>query len=149
MAKLTVPQRGQPLDVSYMYSLVETVNQLSEIVGSNQSITEIKGSSGVPKTVATGRAVIYGVTKSVATSKNIISTDNEVTFNVDYNFNSPPIVVATPWNAGNTDAGKNVSVVITQVSSTNASFLVRFNTNGLATVDVNVLAIGIPTKWNV
>jgi hypothetical protein len=144
MAKLTVPQRGQPLDVSYMYSLVETVNQLSEIVGSNQSITEIKGSSGVPKTVATGRAVIYGVTKSVATSKNVISTDNEVTFNVDYNFNSPPIVVATPWNAGNTDAGKNVSVVITQVTASTASFLVRFNTVGVATVDVNVLAIGIP-----
>jgi hypothetical protein len=144
MAKLTVPQRGQPLDVSYMYSLVETVNQLSEIVGSNQSITEIKGSSGVPKTVATGRAVIYGVTKSVATSKNIISTDNEVTFNVDYNFNSPPIVVATPWNAGNTDAGKNVSVVITKVSNSSASFLVRFDATGVATVDVNVLAIGIP-----
>jgi hypothetical protein len=145
MAKLTVPQRGQPLDVSYMYQLVETVNQLSDIVGTNQSVTQIKNDkSGTSNTVGTGRASIVGITAVVASSKDITATDNQVPFSVNYNFKHPPIVVATPFDTGNTNAGKNVSVVITQVTASTASFLVRFNTVGVATVDVNVLAIGIP-----
>lgn len=144
MAKLTVPQRGQPLDVSYMYSLVETVNQLSEVVGTTQNVTQIVASNGKSNTVGTGRSSIVGITTNVATSRQITSTDNQVPFTVNYNFKYAPIIVATPWNTGDTDAGKNVSVVITKVSNTSASFLVRFETNGLATVDVNVLAIGIP-----
>ena len=145
MAKLTVPQRGQPLDVSYMYQLVETVNQLSDIVGTNQSVTQIKNDkTGTSNTVGTGRASIVGITAVVASSKDITATDNQVPFAVNYNFKYPPIVVATPFDTGNTNAGKNVSVVITQVTGTTASFLVRFNTTGVASVDVNVLAIGIP-----
>ena len=144
MAKLTVPQRGQPLDVSYMYSLVETVNQLSDIVGTTQNVTQIVASDGKSNTVATGRAGIVGITTNVASSKTITTSENQIPFTVSYSFKYPPIVVATPFNTGNTDAGKNVSVVITQVSSTSASFLVRFDTTGVATVDVNVLAIGIP-----
>lgn len=144
MAKLTVPQRGQPLDVSYMYSLVETVNQLSEVVGTTQNVTQIVASNGKSNTVGTGRSSVLGITTNVATSRQITSTDNQVPFTVNYNFKYPPIIVATPWNTGDTDAGKNVSVVITKVSNTSASFLVRFDTIGTATVDVNVLAIGIP-----
>ena len=145
MAKLTVPQRGQPLDVYYMYQLVETVNQLSDIVGTNQSVAQFKNDKlGTSKSIGTGRASIVGITAVVASSKDITATDNQVPFAVTYNFKYPPIVVATPFDTGNTPAGKNVSVVITQVSATTASFLVRFNTTGVATVDVNVLAIGIP-----
>ncbi len=142
MAKLIVPQRGQPLDVSYMYSLVETVNQLSEVVGDNQSMTKIIGSNGKSNTVATARSNILGITTNVATSKNVTAGMQEP-FAINYNFKYPPIVVATPWNTGDTDAGKSVSVVITKVSTTSASFLVRYDTAGVATVDINVLAIGI------
>ena len=142
MAKLIVPQRGQPLDVSYMYSLVETVNQLSEVVGDNQSMTKIIGRNGKSNTVATARSNILGITTNVATSKNVTAGMQEP-FAINYNFKYPPIVVATPWNTGDTDAGKSVSVVITKVSTTSASFLVRYDTAGVATVDINVLAIGI------
>lgn len=143
MAKLTVPQRGQPLDVSYMYSLVETVNQLSEVIGTTQNITQIVSSNGTSNTVQTGRSSIVGITTNVATSKNVTAGAQEP-FSINYNFKYPPIIVATPWNTGDTDAGKNVSVVITKVSNTTASFLVRYDTGGVATVDINVLAIGIP-----
>jgi hypothetical protein len=143
MAKLTVPQRGQPLDVSYMYSLVETVNQLSEVVGTTQNITQIVSSNGTSNTVQTGRSSIVGITTNVATSKNVTAGAQEP-FSINYNFKYPPIIVATPWNTGDTDAGKNVSVVITKVSNTTASFLVRYDTGGVATLDINVLAIGIP-----
>ena len=144
MAKLTVPQRGQPLDVSYIYSLVETVNQLTDQIGtSQQNVTQIISSDGKSNTIGTARSTIVGITTNVATSKNVTAGTQEP-FAINYNFKYPPIVVATPWNTGDTDAGKNVSVVITKVSNTNASFLVRYDTSGVATVDINVLAIGIP-----
>ena len=145
MARIPVPQRGQPLDVSYVYNLVETVNQLSDIVGTNQSVTQIRNDkTGTSNTVGTGRASILGATVNVATSLQILTAGAQESFVINYNFKYPPIIVATPWNTGDTDAGKNVSVVITKVSNSSASFLVRFDTTGVATVDVNVLAIGIP-----
>jgi hypothetical protein len=144
MARLTVPQRGQPLDVSYIYSLVETVNQLTDQLGtSQQNVTQIVKKDGTSNTVGTGRSSILGVTTNIATSKTVTPGSQEP-FSINYNFKYPPIVVATPWNTGDTDAGKNVSVVVTKVSNTSASFLVRFDTGGVATVDINVLAIGIP-----
>jgi hypothetical protein len=145
MARIPVPQRGQPLDVSYIYNLVDTVNQLSDIVGTNQSVTQIQNTkAGISNTIATGRASILGATVNVATSLQIKTIGEQESFVINYNFKYPPIVVATPWNTGDTDAGKNVSVVITKVSNSSASFLVRFDATGVATVDVNVLAIGIP-----
>ena len=145
MARIPVPQRGQPLDVSYVYNLVDTVNQLSDIVGTNQSVTQIRNDkTGTSNTVGTGRASILGATVNVATSLQILTAGAQESFVINYNFKYPPIIVATPWNTGDTDAGKNVSVVITKVSNSSASFLVRFDTTGVATVDVNVLAIGIP-----
>jgi hypothetical protein len=145
MARIPVPQRGQPLDVSYIYNLVDTVNQLSDIVGTNQSVTQIQNTkAGISNTIGTGRASILGATVNVATSLQIKTIGEQQSFLINYNFKYPPIVVATPWNTGDTDAGKNVSVVITKVSNSSASFLVRFDATGVATVDVNVLAIGIP-----
>jgi hypothetical protein len=34
MARIPLPERGQPLDVPYIYKLVETVNKLSTEVSS-------------------------------------------------------------------------------------------------------------------
>lgn len=43
MAKLPLPERGQPLDVTYIYSLVDTINDLSTQNSSTASnYTEIE-----------------------------------------------------------------------------------------------------------
>jgi hypothetical protein len=37
MAKVPLPERGQPLDVTYLYQLIEAVNDLSTNVASKQT----------------------------------------------------------------------------------------------------------------
>ena len=56
------------------------------------------------------------------------------------------VVVATPWNVSGTDAGKNASVYISSVTNTSATLVAKFTSNGIATLDVNVLVIGIPPQ---
>lgn len=149
MPELPIPQRGQPLDVSYISSIVTTVNQLlrqSSPTSSNN--TKIVGTT-TPRTeyaVPTPGASIYGETVNV-TNAATTTAGGEIPFKVNFSFKYPPIVVATPWNKGGTEAGKNVSIYLTNVTTSEANLVAKFASNGVATIDVNVLVIGIP-NWN-
>ncbi len=74
MAKLPTPDRGQPLDVSYIYQIVDAVNDISEQVS---SATYKYASIGTP-TSGTQSALITD-TKIVAGTVDIYSTLTDVT----------------------------------------------------------------------
>lgn len=144
--KLIVPQRGQPLDVSYINDIVTTVNELLDQASpKTTNITKIVRISPqrAENAVPTPGASIYGETVNVANA-TATTAGAEVPFKVSFSYQYPPIVVATPWNRGGTDAGKNVSVYITNITTSEANLVAKFPSNGTATVDVNVLVIGIP-----
>jgi hypothetical protein len=148
MAKIPLPERGQPLDLSYIYQLSNAVNELSDELSTTTSrYTTIESASSGMQTVKTSDARIIGKFVPV-TNNSSVNPDGEVEFY--YNFGSDfayvPIVTATPIliEESTTGSGKDLSVVLTSVTRSRVVGVVRFNKIGVASVGVNLLIVGIP-----
>jgi hypothetical protein len=144
MAKVPLPERGQPLDVTYIYQLAEALNDISTQVSSaTYKTTTIDTASG-PESVKTSEAKVVGGYKVVVNNRSVTAA-TEVPFEYSYNdFKYIPIVTATPVNIGDSPAGQNVTVTLTSVTTTKVNGIVRFNAAGNLTVAVNLIIVGIP-----
>jgi hypothetical protein len=87
---------------------------------------------------------VFAKTHLLGASKKVAAGE-QVSFSVPFksNFTTPPIVVATPFDTEQTTAGQSISLVITSVTTTDVSFIARYNVEGITSTKVNVLAIGI------
>lgn len=147
MARISPPDRGQPLDVTYIYQLVETVNDLSTQVSSGiSSYTSVDTPNSGKQNTATSKAKMVGGIQQVA-NNSTVNAGNEKTFVYSYGskFKYPPVVTATAINGPNgTAAGKNVTVVLNAPGQEQVTGTVRFNESGEVTLFVHIIAIGIP-----
>jgi hypothetical protein len=146
MAKVPLPERGQPLDVSYIYQLANALNELSTQISPATYKYVTVDTVGVGKqSVKASEARIIGGYVDVVSSATQ-TAGQEVAFSYDFptDFKYAPIATATPVNVGGTDAGKNVSVVLKTITTSKIEGIVRFNTTGDLSVAVNIIVIGIP-----
>lgn len=145
MAKVALPDRGQPLDLAYIYQLAQAINNLSDQLSPVTEKSVIINTDGTDRSARTSDARVVGKTISVTQGLSV-GSGQEVTVPVQLgSFAYKPIVTATPViNSEVTQSSTDVSVIIKEVTSSSATIVVRFNTIGVATVDVNVLAVGIP-----
>jgi hypothetical protein len=147
MAKLPLPERGQPLDVTYVYEMANAINQIATEASSTTKNVSVDTPVNGTQYSKVGDVKIFASYISVVNSASKTSGE-EVTFSIPFNnflFKYPPIVTATPVNVGNTVAGRNVTVVISSITASGAQGVVRFNsTGGDLSVGVNAIVIGIP-----
>jgi hypothetical protein len=147
MAKVPLPDRGQPLDLSYIYQLAEAINNLSnQLSPVNAKYTTVDTVSNGKQTIRTSDARIVGGRVNV-TNASANTARNEQEFSYTFSdFAYPPIVTATPivTDIANTQASKDVSVVLTNVTVSQVTGIVRFGTSGVANIGVNLTIIGIP-----
>ena len=146
MAKVPLPERGQPLDVSYLYQLTNALNLLSDQVSTaTYNYTTIDTVSAGKQNIKTSEARMIGGSITVASNSTVTASTTKTfsyTFPSDYKYT--PIVTASPINTGKTSAGENVSVVLTDITRSSVNGLVRFNASGDVSVIVNLIIIGIP-----
>jgi hypothetical protein len=150
MAKIPLPERGQPIDVSYIYQITNAVNQISDQVNSagfNYTTIEVPGIGR--QNIKTSESRIIAATIPVTTNSQQTSGSTKAfSYSYNGNFKYPPVVTATIVNnnvtgtAGN--AGDNAVVVLTDINSNSLSGLVRFNASGNVTTSVNLIIVGIP-----
>ena len=146
MAKIPLPERGQPIDVAYLYQIANGINQLSDQVSSaTYNYATIDTASAGPQNVKTSEMRVVGGSIAVANNSTVTAATTK-TFSYKFagDFKYTPIVTATPVNTGKTSAGENVSVVITDVTRSSVDGLVRFNSSGDLSIVVNLIIIGIP-----
>lgn len=148
MAKVPLPERGQPLDVAYIYTLANALNDLSVQVSPStyKYVTvDTPGSGAGKQSVKTSESRIIGGYIEVA-NNSTVSAGNEKSFSYDFpaEFKFAPIATATPVNIGNTAAGRNVSVILKTVTTSKVEGTVRFNSSGDVSVAVNLIVVGIP-----
>lgn len=146
MAKVPLPERGQPLDVTYIYQLAETINDLATQVSSaTYNYTTIDTVSAGKQSVKTSEARVIGGDVEVA-NNSTVSAGNEKTFSYDFpsDFKYAPIATATPINIGNTPAGQNVTVILKSVTTSRVEGVVRFGASGDLSLNVNIIVVGIP-----
>jgi hypothetical protein len=146
MARIPVPERGQPLDLTYIYQVVNAVNEISSELSPSvyKYLTVDTPSAGKQSLRASEARFIAGFVQ--VANNSTVNAGNEKTFPYSFptDFKYPPIVTATLVNIGNTSAGKDASVVITNVTTSGIDGIVKFNTSGDVSVGVNLIAIGIP-----
>jgi hypothetical protein len=145
MAKVPLPERGQPLDVTYIYQLVEAVNFLStQISDATYNYTDVDVVGGEKQSLKTSNTKFIGKFKSIANNETV-TAGQEKSYSIDYsNFKFPPIVTLSIVNTSGTTAGANTAVVLESVTTTQANFTVRYGVSGTATVGINLIAIGVP-----
>jgi hypothetical protein len=139
MATLNSPNRGQPIDVSLLSSIVEAVSDL-------QNTQNTATQSTVNKTKANTTSLkFYAETQSV--SINNITTSPEEKFSFFYpSFTSVPVALAGITNVTSTVSGGNAAtVVLTSVTRERADGIIKFpsGSSGSVTIEVNFIAIGL------
>ena len=146
MAKIPLPERGQPLDVPYIYKLVDTVNQLStEVSSATFNYATIDTRTAGKQNAKTSETRIVGGYVPVVATLSTVSASTEKTFFLEFtDFKFAPIVSATLENIGGTPAGKNVNVILTSVTTSRVDGFVRFGESGNLAVAVNLIIVGIP-----
>lgn len=147
MSKIPTPDRGQPIDVSYIAQLATAVNELSaQVVGYSGRYTSIDTVSADTQHVRTGDSRIVGGYVRV-TNNSTTSPDGEGTFSYNFSdFAYAPIATATPIliDENSTESGKDISVVLTKITTNRVEGIVKFKTIGVASVGINLLMIGVP-----
>jgi hypothetical protein len=146
MATIPLPERGQPIDLSYIYQIAEAINDLSLQVSptNNRYVTIETPADGKQSTVSSG-VKINAAYVSVYTNKTVKPGD-EQTFSYNYpaEYKFAPVATATPVNVSDTPAGRSVSVILKSVTTSRVDGVVRFNADGEASVGVNLIIVGIP-----
>lgn len=147
MAKIPLPQRGQPIDLTYLYDIANAVNNLSsQISPSSYKYVTVSTPTSGPQSVKASEAKIIGGYVEVANNSTVsASNEKEFSFNITGGeFKYAPIVTATPIMIGTTDSGKSASVILKNITTSKVEGIVKFNTSGDASVGVNLIIIGIP-----
>ena len=146
MAILPVPERGQPLDVTYIYSIVKAVNELSEQIspGTYKYVTLDTPTAGKQSVKASEARIIGGYVQVTTSQTQTAGSSQPFSYNFSSEFKFAPIVTATPINIGNTDAGKDVTVTLKSISTSKVEGLVKFNAAGDTSIGINLVIIGIP-----
>jgi hypothetical protein len=83
----------------------------------------------------------------VVTVDNGSATSGDVPFEFSFSaFAYAPVVTATPYasSSNGSEASKDVTVVLTSVTTNKVNGIVRFGSNGVASVDVHAIVVGIP-----
>ena len=146
MSKIPLPERGQPLDLSYIYQLATAINQLSSSISLStyKYLTIDTKTSNGRQSIRTSEAKIIGAYVDV-TSSAVTGGTTEISKTYSFsNYRVPPVVTASIVNDGGTPAGEDASVVITKVTTSEVGFKVKFRTSGNVNVGVNLIIVGLP-----
>lgn len=143
MARVPIPQQGQPLDLAYIATLANAVNQLSE-----EGAVLAQGNNFILKGRLTDTPSSYKLYSAQIIAQEIIfvagtsdTLEQTVSFS-PYNFSTPPIVTATLVNTSNTEA----IVSLKNVTSGSVTVLVKFPTSENNSTGVSIMAVGIPSS---
>jgi hypothetical protein len=146
MAIIPIPERGQPLDVTYISQIVQAVNTLSTSISTSSSKTlTVDTLANGQQGARVSDSKIVGGYKEVV-NKTSVTAGQEEPFTYTYSeYKYPPIITATPVNISGTSAGSNVSIILkTPITTNRVDGIVRFNVAGEASVGVNLIIIGVP-----
>lgn len=141
--KIPVPQRGQPLDVDYIYQIINQLNTLTNQISANSTtLSTVDNGIVGQKDVTTNNLRFVAITKNI--KKDAATANQSQTWFIDFSpqFLYVPVVTATAVNKNGSAAGDNLSVVIKNVSTSRVDGSVRFGTSGNIDVNVNIIAIG-------
>lgn len=147
MARLPTPDRGQPIDVPYIYNIVNAINSVADQVdASSQKYTTIYTRDVLRQDIRTSDTKFFASYVDLPQQLQVSQGDSrEFSFDISgVGFRYPPIATVSPVNTGSSTASNDVNVTITSITNSRIDGFVRFNSSGQVDIAINVIAIGIP-----
>jgi hypothetical protein len=147
MARLPLPDRGQPIDVPYIYNMVSAINDVSDQVdASAEKYTTVYSRDAGKQDQRTSDTKFYANFFDLPQQLQVNQGDTrEFSFDISgAGFKYAPIVTATPINTGTSSASNDVLVVIASITASRIDGFVRFNSSGTVDIAINCIAIGVP-----
>lgn len=143
MARVPIPQQGQPLDLAYISTLANAVNQLSEEGAALAQGNNFIFQGGLTSTPASYK--LYGAQVFAQEISVDGGTSDEaerlISFS-PYNFTSPPVVTATLV----APADNQAIVSLKNITSSSATVVVKFSTSDNNSTRVSIVAVGVPSN---
>lgn len=141
--KIPLPQRGQPIDVDYLYQIVKEVNSLNDKISTSSTTLSVIN-NGIRKDSTVNNLRFYAETKNVKTgAAPSAGTSEQWSFDFSPAFKEVPVVVASVVNNTTSNIGDNIVVTIRTITTSKVTGQVRYNTSGgNVNVNVNIIAIG-------
>lgn len=141
--RLPLPERGQPLDIDYLYQMATQINSLTnQITSTSTSLSTID--NGITGRVDNTTNNLRFVAKTKSIKVGSVSAGTSEAWFEDFapDFLYVPIVVVTPVNNTLSTAGNNVTIVIKNVTTGRVDGNILYNTSGNVDLNINVIAIG-------
>lgn len=146
MAQIPLPERGQPVDLSYIYQIADAINNLSTQVApsTNKYVTVETPLDGKQSVLSSGVKMNAAYVEVYNNSSVLAGSEQPFSYTYPAEYKFAPVATATPVNVGGTTAGKDISVILKSVTTSRVDGIVKFNASGDVTVGVNLIIIGIP-----
>lgn len=142
--RIPLPERGQPIDLNYLYQIASAVNDLNTRVASSDTTSVVDNGIQLPENVTTSNLRFYATGAVNIAKPNVTAGTSDpwsVTFNSDFLYT--PVAVATVRNNTSSTAGNNITLVIKNVTTGRVDGNIIYNERGSIDININVIAIGV------
>jgi len=141
--KIPLPERGQPIDLAYMYQIANSINDLNNQISGTIATSTVNNGIELREDLSTNNLKFYAttVTYEAGSVSAGTSRDWDVTFSPSFLY--VPVVTATVQNNTSSTAGNNITLVIKNITTGRVDGNIRYNEAGSINISINVIAIGL------
>ena len=144
---IDLPAIGQPLDVEYIYQMINEINTLStKISNTSDRISAITSPGASTLYSRTGDLKVVAGYTIVSSGGTSVSVNEALDWQHQFKqeFSRIPVVTATPVNTGASGSTLDASITINSISTKGVTGKVYFNQAGSSVaLNVSVIAIGV------
>jgi hypothetical protein len=139
MAQIELPDRGQPLDISYLFRIAQEINRVSELVGTTFSKIKYRDTS-TPSQLLTSNLAFYAETQKIIDANLSVQPNAPASFDFSGIFKTTPVVVCS---VSSVTGVSNLYAVLNGVTQNSCQVNVFSSaTSGAFSADVSIIAIG-------
>lgn len=140
--KIQYPERGQPLDVDYLYQIAKSVNSLHDKMAGSKTLSSIYADNK-QQSLSTNMVRFYSTQQALPAGTVAAAKVEELTVNFDTAFSYPPVVTCTIQNKNtSSDVGNNAIITIKNITTQSVQMRIKFAASGNVDILVNIIAIG-------
>ena len=145
ISRIPTPDRGQPIDVPYLYLMATAINNIADQVDtSSERYTSVNTRDAQRQDLRTSDTKFFASFQDIYSQVEVRAGDTKEFIFPISGFKYAPIAVVSPVNTGTSTASNDVLTVITSITNSEVRGFVRFNSSGLVSISVNMIAIGVP-----
>ena len=141
--KIPLPERGQPIDLAYMYQIANSINDLNNQISGTIATSTVNNGIELREDLSTNNLKFYATTVTYEAGSVSAGTSRDWNVSFSPSFLYVPVVTATVQNNTSSTAGNNITLVIKNITTGRVDGNIRYNEAGSINISINVIAIGL------